>query len=294
MTGEPFIGFPVLRKGGVLWLACEGQAEVAIRITAAWETKGGTGKAPFAWDTAAPRLLEPSAGQILAAIAKHADEIMQREFGLPIAAVIIDTAGRAAGARKTGDLNDDANAKLIIKNMADASSQVGALFIGIAHFGKNADVGTKGSSSFEDDPDAVLALLGEKDISGIVKDPMLCARKYRSGVNGREFPFTTKVVDLGFDPNGRPVSTLTLEWETQDAEAAPKPKSDLWRAKSLRLLRKVMMDLRWIAGLHKRPAQAWRPSALSISNSCAPLVRERLMAQRDKRAPSVVFLPPRK
>jgi hypothetical protein len=69
-------------------------------------------------------LLEPNAGQILAAMAKHADEIMRREFGLPLAAVIIDTAGKAAGARKTGDLNDDANAKVIRDDKARTQSAV--------------------------------------------------------------------------------------------------------------------------------------------------------------------------
>jgi AAA domain/Bifunctional DNA primase/polymerase, N-terminal len=254
MTGTPFISFPVLRQGGVLWIACEGQAEVAIRITAAWEAKGGTGKAPFAWVEASPRLLDPNASKVLAAIAKQAAERMQREFALPLALVMIDTVGKAAAAAKTGDLNDDVVVKAIMKVLTEASAQTGALFVGIAHFGKCVETGTKGSSSFEDDADAVLALLGDKGINGTVESPRLCARKYRSGANGREFTFATKEVSIGDDETGRPITTLTLQWQEQ-ADPAPKlkVKPDPWSAKSLRLLRQVLMNMLADCGTEQRP-----------------------------------------
>ena len=44
MTDGVFIKFPVRRKGAVLFFACEGQSEVAIRITAAYEARGGTAR----------------------------------------------------------------------------------------------------------------------------------------------------------------------------------------------------------------------------------------------------------
>ena len=65
----------------MLFFACEGQSEVAIRITAAYEARGGTGKAPFAWVENCPRLLGPNADKILAAMVKQAAEHMMREFG---------------------------------------------------------------------------------------------------------------------------------------------------------------------------------------------------------------------
>jgi hypothetical protein len=63
---------------------------------------------------------------------KHAGEKVRRDFGLSVALVIIDTAGKAAGLQKTGDLNDDAVAKAIMRTLADAASQTGALFLGVA------------------------------------------------------------------------------------------------------------------------------------------------------------------
>jgi hypothetical protein len=105
---------------------------------------------------------------------KHAAVKMMEQFGLPVALVIIDTAGKAAGLSRLGEVNDDATAKIIIAALAQASTETGALFVGVMHFGKNIEIGTKGSTGFEDDADVVLALLGERGINGVVRNPVLC------------------------------------------------------------------------------------------------------------------------
>jgi hypothetical protein len=241
MTGKEFINFPVLRKGGVAWLACEGRNEVDIRLTAAWTAKGGTGNAPFAWIANCPPLLDPKAGAALVTMIKPVADQMQQQFGLPLAAVFIDTVGIAAGLTKDGQLNDDAVAKVIMKALSDASADTGALFIGIAHFGKTKEVGTKGSSGFEDNADVVLAMLGEKGINGIVEAPRLCIRKRRFGANGEEFGFRTHSVELSRSDN--PETTLTIQWTGQAESRAAKPDKDPWAAKSLRLLRQTLMNM---------------------------------------------------
>jgi hypothetical protein len=254
MTKTDFIQFPVMRQGGVLFIACEGYSEVAIRLTAAFEARGGQGKAPFAWVTGCPRLLDRNASKILAAMVKHAAAKTMQEFGLPVALVIIDTAGKAAGLTKDGQLNDDAAAKIIMKALGDASAETGALFVGVAHFGKNKDVGTKGSTGFEDDADVVLALLGERGIKGVVEDPHLCARKRRSGPNGEEFSFRTHITEMGVNQVGTPLTTLVLHW-TGQAEPTAKPKADKdpWATKSVRHLRQVMMNMLVDCGTDQRP-----------------------------------------
>jgi AAA domain len=83
MTDTMFIKMQVKRKGGVLFLACEGQIEVIIRLTAAFKEHGGTGNAPFVWVNGCPRLLDPNASKILTAIVKHAAVKMMQQFGLP-------------------------------------------------------------------------------------------------------------------------------------------------------------------------------------------------------------------
>jgi hypothetical protein len=170
--------------------------------------------------------------------------------------VIIDTAGKAAGLSKTGELNDDAVAKVIMNALAEASIQTGALFIGVAHFGKNVETGTKGSTGFEDDADVVLALLGERGLNGIVKNPILCARKRRSGANGEEFPFQTEEANIGPDEKGIIETTLTIRWpDAADVQTGgkPKKKDDPWAVKSLRHLRQTMMNMLADCGSEQQP-----------------------------------------
>jgi hypothetical protein len=245
MTGGDFIKYPVMRRGGVLLLACEGQNEVAIRIRAAYEARGGEGNAPFAWQETSPRLLDPGAEAQLVAQIKAGAEEMQRKFGLPVALVIIDAIGKAAGYSKPGDENDAALAKIIMGVLGAVSRQTKTLVTAIAHFGKHAETGTRGSSGYEDDADVVLAALAEKAMAGTVANTRLAARKSRAGPSGEEYPFRTKHVDMGVDEIGIPLNTLTIEWI--DAAAAPwmKPAQDKdpWRRKSLRTLRQTLMNV---------------------------------------------------
>jgi hypothetical protein len=249
MTGTTFANRQVMRMGGVLFIACEGQTEVPIRLPAAFRKHGGTGNAPFAWVQGCPRLLDPNAGKILAAMVKHAAVKMMQEFNLSVAVVIIDTAGKAAGLSKPGELYDDAVAKIIMSALAEASIQTGALFVGVAHFGKNKDVGTKGSTGFEDDADVVLALLGERGLNGIVNNPALCVRKRKSGANGEEFPFQTEEAEVDNE------KTLTIRWtDADDVKATAKPKKkNPWAVKSLRHLHKTMTNVIADCGSEQQP-----------------------------------------
>jgi hypothetical protein len=248
MTSTAFANKQVMRQGGVLFVACEGQNEVDIRLTAAFKKHGGTGSAPFAWVQDCPRLLDPNAEKILAAIVKHAATKMMQDFGLPIALVIIDTAGKAAGYNKAGEENDAALAKVIMRTLGAVAMQANTLVTAVAHFGKHAETGTRGSSGYEDDADVVLALLGERGINGVVNNPVLCARKRKSGANGEEFPFQTEEAAIGIE------KTLTIRW-TDDTETAGKPskKADPWAVKSLRHLRQTMMNMLADCGSEQRP-----------------------------------------
>jgi hypothetical protein len=125
MTGGTFIRFPVVRKGAVLFLALEGESEMAVRIDAALQAKGHVGKAPFAWISESPRLLDKDAGQDLVAMVREAGERMKQDFGLDVALVVIDTVGRGAGYTKQGDENDAVPAKIIAKTLAHAAQETG-------------------------------------------------------------------------------------------------------------------------------------------------------------------------
>jgi hypothetical protein len=255
MSGQPFISLPVKRRGGVLFIAAEGQQEIAIRLQAALEAKGNLAegeRAPFAWTDACPRLLDKNALAELAATAKAADVRMQAEFGLPLALIVIDTVGRAAGYEKSGDENDAATGFKIMRVLSALSTRSGAFVLGVDHFGKAVETGTRGTSSKEGDVDVVLALLGEKDIGGTVNNTRLCARKRRSGPNGEEFAFRVKVADMGVDEDGEQITTLTIDWTVTATTRTKGGQDDGW-SKSLRLLRRTLMNVLVDQGSEQRP-----------------------------------------
>jgi hypothetical protein len=247
ITGTPFAGFDVARQGAVLFVAIEGESEVNIRMRAALAHRGYAEEvAPFAWINTCPRLLDPDAGQQLAGMVKQAAEKMMREFGVPAVLAIVDTAGKAAGYTKSGDENDSTLARQVVGALAEASRETGALFLGVDHFGKTAETGTRGSSAKEADCDVVLALLGEKNMAGQVANPRLAIRKRKSGANGIEIPFRTKVVQTD---DGE--TTLVIDWLQAD-EVAPAAKPDRW-GKALRLIRQTLMNVLVDHGTDQQP-----------------------------------------
>jgi hypothetical protein len=241
-AGASFINFPVRRQGGTLFIAIEGASEVAIRYEAVLREKYPTmaQPAPFAWIEEAPSLLDKNALETLVAVAADVEAKLQKDFGLPLALIIVDTIVIAAGYRKEGQENDAAINAAIMKQLGRLSQRTKAFVIGVDHFGKVAETGTRGSSVKEANADVVLALLGDKSITGAVTNTRLATRKRRSGAAGLEFPFSVRPVEVPL-ADGRTEGTLVIDWGRQ-AQAASKPGKDDWRAPALRLLRQVLMN----------------------------------------------------
>ena len=255
MAGGRFINqdHTVLRRGGVLYVPAEGASEIPIRLAAVLQTKcSDMTRAPFAWTDQCPRLLDRNSVATLAAIAQRAAERMKTEFGLPLALIIIDTVIAAAGFSKSGDENDAAIGQTIMRQLASLAHAAGAFVLGIDHFGKAAETGTRGSSAKEGAADVVLALLGEKAITGAVTNTRLALRKSRAGAGGQEFPFSVRVVDLGVDDSSRPTTSLVIDWLPGPPQGAPKAEGTGW-SKSLRLLQRALMNVLVDHGSDQRP-----------------------------------------
>ena len=80
-----------------------------------------------------------------------------------------------------------------MKALSDATN---TFVLGVDHFGKTADVGTRGSSVKETHPDAVLALLADKTLAGAVENTKVTLRKIRDGAQGRRFHSRRRSSDL--------------------------------------------------------------------------------------------------
>ncbi len=161
MTGEPFAGRKVMRTGGVLFIAPEGAFEIPVRLRGVVEGKlrgaamarAATGgppinpdNLPFVWIEECPPLTKAGSLDRLIATAKAAAAEMDRRFGVPIVLVVIDTVAAGAGFE---DENSASETQKVMDAMGTLSRETGAFVLGVDHFGKVSETGTRGSSAKE-------------------------------------------------------------------------------------------------------------------------------------------------
>ena len=253
MTGQPFLGRLIKRQGGVLFLPAEGADEVRLRLEAMVREKcGSMSRAPFRWYETVPVLLQRDAADKLIAMGRQAHESLQAEFGLPLGLIIIDTVAASAGYSTPGAESDSSVGQALMNTLRIAGHALTCFSLGIDHFGKLIETGTRGTSAKESASDLVLACLGERELSGRVLNTRLTVRKCRGGPQGMEFPFTLRVVESTEpDEDGEPITTLVVDWQSGPVAAAPSPPKDPWRqgrqrsqqVVALRLKRAVMATL---------------------------------------------------
>ena len=188
--------YRVKRPGAVLYLALEGEGMLSARLSAIAAHHGVSGPLPFAWRGDCPALMDKNAADTLCGIANEAAADLKRRFDLPVALIWIDTLITAASFA-SGEDNDAAAAQKVMTALRITSQRTGALVVGIDHFGKVVETGTRGSSAKEGAADAVIALLADREVNGGVKNTRLAVRKQRDGVSGFEIPFTTRIVETG-------------------------------------------------------------------------------------------------
>src|SRR5262249_42383515 len=169
MTGQPFVGHLIKRQCGVLFLAAEGSDEVRIRLEALVQEKcGSMPRAPFRWYEIVPVLLQRDAADKLIAMGRQAHESLMAEFGLPLGLIILDTVAASAGYSTPGAENDNAINQALMNVMRVVGQTLSCFVLGVDHFGKQIETGTRGSSAKEASGDLVLACLGERELSGRV------------------------------------------------------------------------------------------------------------------------------
>ena len=214
-TGQPFLGHSVKRQCGVLLIAAEGASEVRLRLEAVVRNKcGNTERAPFRWYETTPMLLHKGAVETLIAMAQQADHSLRQEFGLPLGLMVIDTVAACAGYTRAGDESDPAAAQAVMNVLKALAQTLGCFVLGVDHFGKNVEAGTRGASSKESASDLVLACLGDKSLNGSVSNTRLAVRKNRGGQQGQEHPFTLRVVEAPEpDDDGEPITSMVVDWQ---------------------------------------------------------------------------------
>jgi hypothetical protein len=258
--GQPFAGHAIKRQGAVLIFATEGAGELPVRLDALSKAEHDDHELPIYHCDAGVRLLDTGGVASVIATAKAVADEAQRDHKLPLVLILFDTIIAAAQFAKAGDENDAAVGQKLMAALGEISRATGAFVLGVDHFGKAVETGTRGSSAKEAAADVVLALLAEKASSGEVTAPRLCIRKRRGGPAGVEYPLTVKTVRLGEDEDGEAISSLVIDFSA--AISPPTDDAGKWTP-SLRLLRKVLMTLLATAGEKIQP-YADGPEVLAV------------------------------
>src|SRR5512133_642453 len=160
-------------------------------------------------------------------MARQAEASLEKEFGLPLGLIGIDTIAACAGYNRAGDEYDNAVGQAVMNVLKAVAQELKCFVLGIDHFGKDLLAGTRGASSKESSGDVVLACLGDKQVSGSVTNTRLAVRKHRGGKQGQEYPFTLRVVEAPEpDEDGDPVTTMVVDWLPPGAAQAAMPPDD--------------------------------------------------------------------
>jgi hypothetical protein len=230
-TMQPFHNHAVKRQCGVLLIAAEGADEVRLRLDAVVHAKcGGMQRVPFRWYETTPLLLQNSATELLIEMAQQADDSLRQEFGLPLGLIIVDTVAACAGYTRAGDESDPAAAQAVMNVLKTMAQRLRCFVLGVDHFGKNVESGTRGASSKESASDLVLACLGDKAISGSITNTRLAVRKNRGGKQGQEYAFSLRVVEMpDRDEDDEAITTMIVDWlPNASGGASGGPGPDPW------------------------------------------------------------------
>ena len=249
MAGLPFADqFRVKRPGAVLYIALEGAGMLPSRLSAIAAKHQVTDPLPFGWRGDCPPLTDKNAVEELCSIANEAAIDLKRNFGVPVVMIWIDTLITAASFA-SGEDNDAAAAQRVMTTLREISQRTGALVIGIDHFGKVMESGTRGSSAKEGAADTVIALLADRTVGGAVANTRLAMRKQRDGMSGFEVPFTVRIAEVGTDEDGDPVTAPVVEWQASQQTSH----ADIRWTPSMQLLRRVLMTILVDSGQTVRP-----------------------------------------
>src|SRR5262249_42581540 len=152
--------------------------------------------------------------------AQAEQKYFKKQFGLDLGLIGIDTMSAAAGWQSE---NDAGQVQIVLNHLFDVSKAASAFVAACDHFGKDQSQKSRGSTVKESSADMIMDLLGEKQEDGSVNDTRLVLRKQRSGPQGMTFPFEAKLVDMGVDRDGEPLSSRVINWNVTRPEAKPKP-----------------------------------------------------------------------
>lgn len=192
-----------LRRVPVLYVGLEGHDGLDKRTVAHTLEYGDPGDY-FARITVPVSLIRGDLGEQGVALIKEAMRQLEERCGEPVGLVIVDTLARAMA----GENENDAEAMMafVEHRVGKLQHDTGAAVLVVHHSNKNGDM--RGSSSLLGAAEVVLRC--EKDKSG---RRSLFAEKVKDGEEGHQFDYSLKVIQLGDDADGEPVTSAVVHIE---------------------------------------------------------------------------------
>jgi hypothetical protein len=202
-TGKPWNGRAVEQRG-VLWLAMEG-AYGAMNRVVAWcrEHEVDAETIPFAIIPVALDLLNEG-GDIEPLLATM--KVVAEQFSIPVGMTVVDTLARAMAG---GNENAPDDMGRIVKSSTRIQQENGSAILWIHHAGKDDAKGARGHSSLRAATDTEIEVVADG------ANRVTTVRKQRELECVGEFAFTLKVVELGTNKRGKPVTSCVVEGSSE-------------------------------------------------------------------------------
>jgi hypothetical protein len=201
-AGRPFRDELQVDQGAVIYVALEGAQGARNRMAAL--RKQGLLKSgdPFYLVFDQVSLLEPGhAARLAATVAAVA-----KKSGQPVKMVILDTMARAMAG---GDENSGSDMTLVVKAIDAVRAATGAHVAIVHHSGKDQAKGARGHSSLRAAVDTEIEITRRE--SGAISTARVT--KQRDLQASEPMPFSLKVVVLGINRRGKPITSCVVHHE---------------------------------------------------------------------------------
>lgn len=204
--GTEFFGHEIDECGGTALLIGEGEGTIAERI-AALRDRLGTNAPPIVRIAVTESLSNLEHMAATAARIQQLSSECQNRFGYPIRLVVVDTLAATFALKDENDASETTAAMKALDGLAKATD---TLVLAVAHYGKNAETGVRGSSALTASADAILAACAERDSKGKVTSRTLSLTKSRYRDTGWTTAFETVSVHIGDTDKGKPVFSAVV------------------------------------------------------------------------------------
>ena len=210
-SGKSFLALDmaVAIAEGARWFGY--RVEPAPVVYVCLEGEGGLGQRVKAWEEANCRSIPEGLHMMLQPFRiTVSDDVEDLAQVVPKGAVVfVDTLNRAAPA---SDENSSRDMGLILENTKRLETLTGGLVVLVHHTGKDVNQGMRGHSSLFAAMDATVALKRNGD------SRQWEVAKAKDGSDGKSHAFKLRVVELGKDDDGDPITSCVVAEDESAAE----------------------------------------------------------------------------